>query len=418
MDMLINLIRFGILYAFHAISLCLLSGKKLTWLWILISVALEIISALIFIHVTAFAYAVALIYLLAISAYSTVFFALADGPLPKRIFIFMTYAICFILSAGLGMYISETFFSDNWIAMQINRILLSTLGIVFIRSSTLNRALELIGEIRKGWWYLAVFSTISILVSSIICIALFVDENNRLFIPFAAFSIVLFSSYVIIFRMIGFMAKENEINLINMQQRILEEELRAERDFVDEAKRIRHDIRHDNRIILEYLKSHQVDEAIAFLKEYDSGLDKSGYSRYCSNDIIDSLLRITARRCSNTGVSFTFSGDDIPPDIGLSKSDTVSIFGNLLENAVDAASKCDNGMISARILNKNGKLIMELRNSSCKNLEWRNGIPLTTKKDGGIGLRSASSIIQKHSGMIELSEADKAFSARVILPIQ
>ena len=75
-------------------------------------------------------------------------------------------------------------------------------------------------------------------------------------------------------------------------------------------------------------------------------------------------------------------------------------------------------MISARILNKNGKLIMELRNSSCKNLEWRNGIPLTTKKDGGIGLRSASSIIQKHSGMIELSEADKAFSARVILPIQ
>ena len=183
----------------------------------MISVALEIISALIFIHVTAFAYAVALIYLLAISAYSTVFFALADGPLPKRIFIFMTYAIYFILSAGLGMYIPETFFSDNWIAMQINRILLSTLGIVFIRSSTLNRALELIGEIRKGWWYLAVFSTISILVSSIICIALFVDENNRLFIPFAAFSIVLFSSYVIIFRMIGFMAKENEINLINMQ---------------------------------------------------------------------------------------------------------------------------------------------------------------------------------------------------------
>lgn len=158
--MLINLIRLGILYAFHAVSLCLLSGEKLTWLWILISVSLEIISALIFIHVTVFAYAVALIYLLAISAYSIVFFALADGPLPKRIFIFMTYAIYFILSAGLGMYISETFFSDNWIAMQINRILLSTLGIVFIRSSTLNRALELIGGIRKGWWYLGILNNL------------------------------------------------------------------------------------------------------------------------------------------------------------------------------------------------------------------------------------------------------------------
>ncbi len=418
MDMMVNFLRLGVLYTFHAVSLCLLSGRKKVWLWIVISVVLEIISGVILCNMAAFANAVALIYLLAISAYSAAFFILADGSFPKRIFIFMTYSIYFILSAGLGMYISSVFFSGTWVAMLINRVLLSTLGVVFICSSTLNRALEIIGGIKKGWWYLALFSTLSIIVSSLMCLSLFVDEDRRSFVPFVAFSIILFSSYAIIFRMIGFMTKENELDLIRMQQYILEEELIAERDFVDEARRIRHDIRHDNLIMLEYLKRHQIDEAISFLEEYDSGLDKGRFPRYCSNDIVDALLRITARRCSNAGVSFSFSGeDDVPQDIGLSKTDTVSVFGNLLENAFVAASGGDDGWITVRAFARNSMLLVEIRNILHGSLEWRNGFPLTTKREGGIGLRSASSIIQRYSGMIEIAENNGEFSARIIIPI-
>ncbi len=62
-------------------------------------------------------------------------------------------------------------------------------------------------------------------------------------------------------------------------------------------------------------------------------------------------------------------------------------------------------------------MLMELRNTKHRRPEWRNGIPVTTKKGGEIGLRSASSIIQRHSGMIDLAGSDGEFSVRLVLPL-
>ena len=107
-------------------------------------------------------------------------------------------------------------------------------------------------------------------------------------------------------------------------------------------------------------------------------------------------------------------------EIPLKDADLGVILGNLLDNAIEAAEKCElsKRKIFLRICNPNEMFLLCLRNSSMQ-------IPLvvddrfvTTKEDKyahGLGVESVKRIVDKYNGNINFQYDDEHFEVDILI---
>ena len=199
----------------------------------------------------------------------------------------------------------------------------------------------------------------------------------------------------------------------------LNAELEAERAYVDAARRSRHDQRHHDAVVLEYLDDGDVDKAVEYLRGTDERVMSGTLERFCENTIANAVLRMAARRCRDAGVAFSCS-TQIPGHIGLTPAETGELFGNLLENAyeacmVDGACKARIGL---RAETADGLLHIEECNTVMRAAGFVEGMPVSSKKSGGgMGTRSMRDIVEHAGGMIRFSLADDEFKVQIVLPL-
>lgn len=93
--------------------------------------------------------------------------------------------------------------------------------------------------------------------------------------------------------------------------------------------------------------------------------------------------------------------------------------GNILDNAIEAALKCENEKyILLNMKYDQGTFLISLKNSYNGNSKKSNGKFLTTKVDNknhGIGLKSVESIVQKYSGKMKISHNQNEFEIMIML---
>ena len=97
-----------------------------------------------------------------------------------------------------------------------------------------------------------------------------------------------------------------------------------------------------------------------------------------------------------------------------------SLFGNLLDNAIEATEKVEIGKRTIGLnINKKGKLILiYIYNSYDGNVLVENNKFITTKKDNqnhGFGLKSIDKIVKKYNGDIKISTNNNIFEINIIL---
>ena len=106
----------------------------------------------------------------------------------------------------------------------------------------------------------------------------------------------------------------------------------------------------------------------------------------------------------------------------MSVSDICSLFGNALENAIRAVEILEDPeerIISLKVQEKNGMLLIRADNSFRGNLVFDGDLPQTTKKkDGyhGYGLKSIQMVAKKYAGVMRI-QTDEQFALTVMIPI-
>lgn len=108
----------------------------------------------------------------------------------------------------------------------------------------------------------------------------------------------------------------------------------------------------------------------------------------------------------------------------VSDMDLCTIFGNAIDNAVEACRKvapADRRYLSIHSERTAGQLIICITNSYSGSIQMRNGLPVTSKSDSclhGIGLSNIRKAVRKYGGVaeIDLSVTDQ-FSLTILLPI-
>lgn len=203
------------------------------------------------------------------------------------------------------------------------------------------------------------------------------------------------------------------------QQILLESELSSYDKFLQSAKQSRHDLRHHNSLVLEYLTSGDIKGAEKYLERQMNDLSESALETYCENPISNAVFRLYARKARSLGISYGVQAD-IPTKLPLSNTEIGSMLSNILENAVNA---CENQKAKDKFIKFSAErnsytLKIELKNSVFRETIFdENAMPLSQKKDDGIGTISVSSIINHHGGMVSFSQENNIFITRIVLPL-
>ncbi len=241
-------------------------------------------------------------------------------------------------------------------------------------------------------------------------------------IPMLLVTAISLAAYISICHTLSTISKEHILREERLrsiaQQEFLQMELVAQETFINLAKQNRHDMRHHNAVMVDYLERGDVNGAKEYLLQHDAHIVETALMQYCENVVANAVIRRYARRSAIGGTSFS-ADVNLPEQLPLTAPETGELFGNLLENACEACEKIKEGAcITLTVHTDHESLRLELRNSVAVQTVFNEaGMPFTTKEGGGYGARSTDSIVQKYGGMLRFKQEGDIFVTRIILPL-
>ena len=139
------------------------------------------------------------------------------------------------------------------------------------------------------------------------------------------------------------------------------------------------------------------------------------------NDVLDTILTEKSLKCNRDGITLTCIADGKALSF-MSDADLYALFGNALDNAIEAAAKitdAEKRIIGLSVFCANNFVTVEVHNTFAVAPEFENGLPKTTKAERelhGYGVKSIKMIAEKYGGDLTLSVRDDLFNLNVLLP--
>ena len=185
----------------------------------------------------------------------------------------------------------------------------------------------------------------------------------------------------------------------------------------EQLRAFQHDMKNQLYVVKHLCDEGMNDKASQVLNQYVENIDNS--KLYCNtgNLIFDSIINYKLQNAKMKEIQ-TFLEASIPPQLELEDGDIVIIMGNLLDNAIRAASEAEEKRLWLDINYDRGRLLLNIKNTYSGNIEYKNGVIETTKtdkKNHGYGLSNVRKAVDKYSGQMEITHEDKHFCVQIIL---
>lgn len=189
-------------------------------------------------------------------------------------------------------------------------------------------------------------------------------------------------------------------------------------DRMAQARRARHDVRHHIAVMEDYATRGDTAALLAYLQQYSRSLPDDGALQYCENPAANAVLVYFARRAAEAGVDYTVRAA-VPLHPGVAETDLSVLFGNLLENALEAVAREQTDHPAIRVLadTKGGTLCLTVENTFTGTLRrGRDGALLSAKPgSAALGHRSVTAIAEKYGGTARWESDGARCTASVLL---
>lgn len=212
----------------------------------------------------------------------------------------------------------------------------------------------------------------------------------------------------------------------------LELEVKVMSSLMDEEKK-QFKLTKDN-IELINLKCHDLKYQIRKLRRKDGEIDRAALKEIedavgiydsvtrTGNNALDIILTEKSLVCEKENINLTCMAEGIKMSF-LSAPDIYSLFGNIVDNAIEAVRQLpdinDRNIILT--VQAKGKLLsIHQENYFNSQLVFENGLPHTTKTDKrfhGYGMKSMRMIVEKYDGSLTTSAKENIFHLNIIIPI-
>ncbi len=183
-----------------------------------------------------------------------------------------------------------------------------------------------------------------------------------------------------------------------------------------EAINIRcHDIKHQIAALGDVGRKQELREIERLVNIYDCGLKTE-----CA--ALDLVLASKSRTCLSKQIELTCMADGRRLAF-MEDADIYALFGNILDNAIEAAEQLDcqeKRLISLSVCAKEHFLHISQENYYSGELVMERGLPMTTKKDKrfhGFGMQSIRMLTEKYGGDLRLRASGGIYRLSILFPI-
>lgn len=190
-------------------------------------------------------------------------------------------------------------------------------------------------------------------------------------------------------------------------------------DKTDEEKRIRslyHDMK-NHLLVLQSQESHSEERKIS-IQNLQKQIEEYENYYHTGNDFLDVILRDKAKAARELSIDFNatvyFEDGDF-----IELLDISTIFGNALDNALEASMKspADKRFITIKAKRIQSMLVINIVNNctSDTSTEYK-----TTKQDSflhGFGIENIRKAVIKYGGECNIMQKDEVFAFKIIIPI-
>lgn len=207
------------------------------------------------------------------------------------------------------------------------------------------------------------------------------------------------------------------------QMDLYKEQHQREVDFINDAMKIRHDVKHQFLYLREVAKlteDKRMEEAVTEI--IDDSLQKSALYVHTGNLAVDAIVNHAMDLAVGKKIQIQLDIELIS-SITIEDRDLCIILGNAINNALEAVEKLEEQLRSiwVEIKHQKGLLLINIKNQYKAEIEWieyGERIKSTKdKKDGvhGIGLSSIRKIVNKYNGKMEIKADQSYFVLKIIL---
>ena len=179
-----------------------------------------------------------------------------------------------------------------------------------------------------------------------------------------------------------------------------------------------HDLKHQ----IQWLREGQnSEEANAALDRVEDEIRDFEAQANTGNEILDTILMSARLNSRNDQVVITCIADGRLLS-GFDKMDVSALFGNLMDNALEAVKEIpepEKRLINLTVEEKKGFLVIACENRCEGERIIREGIPVTSKQDTnyhGFGTQSIRRIAEKYGGTAVFSANDGWFRTKIVIP--
>jgi signal transduction histidine kinase len=182
---------------------------------------------------------------------------------------------------------------------------------------------------------------------------------------------------------------------------------------------LRHDYKHHLASMQKMVKSGANTEIEDYLEKLDENIDETAVDDYSASRVVNALLDSFSERCKKEQIEFLVK-IMLPPAGTIDDYELCIIIGNLLDNAVTACLRTpenERRYIEVSMRPRDFQYGIKVENSFDGVLNSEGKTLYTTKKDGGLGIKSIVSVAARHSGEYVPAWDEKKFSAFVVLKL-
>lgn len=269
-------------------------------------------------------------------------------------------------------------------------------------------------------------TVLTLLVGMQLCINLFANLFNayatpsgpKLFTIYGLFDLV---SCLFLFMLLCEIVDKNDAErdnaVLRQMMRQQRQQLEMSKDTVELINIKCHDIKKQLSGLGGRVSQEELDELNRAVSIYDTAA-KTG------DAALDVLLAERSLLCKGRGIQFDYMVDGEKLAF-LKPGEVYSLFGNALDNAIEAVSGIkdeERRYIGLQVREKCGMLLIRVENciDAAPELDGASGLPRTTKGDPrehGFGMKSMRRLAEKYGGSLTVHAGDGVFTLTAVLPL-
>lgn len=207
--------------------------------------------------------------------------------------------------------------------------------------------------------------------------------------------------------------------------KLLEEKLEFEKARHNDAhaiwsniRKIQHDIKQHLTVIGSQLENGETDDCKRYIGNLLPNVERMGNLIKSDNKILDYLINSKLSNLPNTEIIISGSIGSLAD---IKEFDLACLFGNILDNAIEAIQDVEEKRIELLFLRQNSNRIIICKNTVRSSVLKTNKALKTTKKEKdthGYGTKITEKIVLDYHGMIDYFEEFNMFGVQIILPEQ